>query len=121
MVAQKRGALLKSAVHCVPASPTTKFYLFDAGIFNSLMARAALEGLVAQHLWAWSAYLLEPHTATFWRTQSGLEVDFIVHGSNLFVAIEVKHSRLLDCFRSQRITCVRQGVSRSAAFLFVSR
>ena len=84
-----------------------KFYLFDAGIFNSLRPRgildkseeipgAALEGLVAQHLRAWSAYSLEPHTVTFWRTQSGLEVDFIVYGPNLFAAIEVKHARRVD-------------------------
>ena len=29
----------------------------------------------------------------FWRTKGGLEVDFIVHGEDTFVAIEVKNSR----------------------------
>lgn len=54
---------------------------------------AALEGLVAQHLIAWRDYSLEKHTINFWRTRSGVEVDFIVFGPLGFWAIEVKNSR----------------------------
>jgi uncharacterized protein len=81
-----------------------KFYLFDAGVYRILRPKgvldrteeidgAALEGLVAQHLRAWNDYSAEKCTLSFWRTRSGVEVDFIVYGPNKFWAIEVKNSR----------------------------
>jgi predicted AAA+ superfamily ATPase len=80
-----------------------KFYLFDAGVFRSLRPRgpldrpaeidgAALEGLVAQHLRAWIAYAPGETKLFFWRTRSGVEVDFIVYGDLGFTAIEVQNS-----------------------------
>jgi predicted AAA+ superfamily ATPase len=80
-----------------------KFYYFDTGVFRSLRPQgpldrseeidgAALEGLVAQHLRAWVAYTAEPHELFFWRTRSGVEVDFIIYGPSEFVAIEVKNT-----------------------------
>jgi predicted AAA+ superfamily ATPase len=79
-----------------------KFYLFDAGVFASLrprgpldrpeeMAGAALEGLVAQHLRAWIAYGGADAELYYWRTRSGVEVDFVVYGPSGFWAIEVKN------------------------------
>ncbi|MBF8263636.1 MAG: putative ATPase [Parachlamydiales bacterium] len=79
----------------------SKFYYFDAGIFRALRPKgpmdserelegAALEGLVAQHLQAWVFAQKENHQFCFWRTQSKLEVDFIVYGPKGFFAIEVK-------------------------------
>jgi predicted AAA+ superfamily ATPase len=81
-----------------------KFYLFDAGVFHALRPKgimdkaeeiegAALEGLVAQHLRAWNDYSKEKHTISFWRTRSGVEVDFIIYGPKEFLAIEVKNSK----------------------------
>lgn len=81
-----------------------KFYLFDAGVFTALRPRgpldqpdeiggAALEGLVAQHLKAWIDYGSEQYTLNFWRTRSGLEVDFVIYGPQGFWAIEVKNSK----------------------------
>ncbi len=80
-----------------------KFYLFDAGVFRTLRPKgpldspeeidgAALEGLVVQHLRAWSDYGSEKYDLAFWRTRSGLEVDVVVYGANGFWAIEVKNS-----------------------------
>ena len=54
---------------------------------------AALEGLIAQHLIAWKDYSDEAHEISFWRTRSGVEVDFIVYGPKGFWAIEVKNSK----------------------------
>jgi predicted AAA+ superfamily ATPase len=51
-----------------------------------------LEGLVAQHLKAWIAYGKYQFELYFWRTRSGVEVDFVVYGENGFWAIEVKNS-----------------------------
>ncbi len=66
-----------------------KFYFFDTGVFRVLRPKgpldnpneidgACLEGLVYQHLRAWNDYLDEPNELFFWRTKSGLEVDFII-------------------------------------------
>ena len=80
-----------------------KFYLFDAGVFRSLrpagpldrreeIEGAALEGLVAQHLRGWIAYSRERHDLYYWRTRSGVEVDFVVYGATGVWAIEVKNT-----------------------------
>ncbi|MBS0619983.1 MAG: ATP-binding protein [Verrucomicrobia bacterium] len=81
----------------------SKFYFFDAGIYRILRPHGildssqeiegmALEGLVAQHLRSWVLAQHQPHTFSFWRTQTGLEVDFVIYGPRGFWAIEVKRS-----------------------------
>ncbi len=80
-----------------------KFYFFDSGVYRSLRPKGpldrpeeveghALEGMVAQHLRAWIDYTGEDYSLYFWRTRGGVEVDFIVYGSNGFFALEVKNS-----------------------------
>lgn len=80
-----------------------KFYYFDTGVYQSLRPKgpldspefiggAAAEGLVAQHLRAYVAYSEQDTQIFFWRTKSGLEVDFILYGPQKFCAIEVKNS-----------------------------
>jgi len=103
----------KRAKRAVAMHP--KFYLFDAGVFQTLRPRgpldrveeiggAALEGLVAQHLRAWIAYGRSDHQLYFWRTRSGQEVDFILYGPNVFWAIEVKNT---DRVRSEGLRALR--------------
>jgi predicted AAA+ superfamily ATPase len=81
-----------------------KFYLFDTGVFRSLRPRGpldrpeelegqALEGLVAQHLRAWISYTQEKSELFFWRTRSGVEVDFVIYGPQGLWGIEVKNTR----------------------------
>lgn len=88
-------------------SAHSKFYYFDAGVFKTLrpkgpldrkeeMEEPALEGLVMQHLRAWIANQIETHSLHFWRTRSGVEVDFVVYGPRGFWAIEVKNSDLVS-------------------------
>lgn len=85
-------------------SSQTKFYFFDVGVFKTLRPQsildqpseingAGLEGLIAQHLRAWIDYTQKPHELFFWRTKSGVEVDFIVFGALGLWAIEVKNSQ----------------------------
>ncbi len=80
-----------------------KFYFFDAGVYRSLRPQgpldrpeeidgAAFEGLVAQHLRAWIAYSERQVDLFYWRTRSGVEVDFILYGKAGFWAIEVKNT-----------------------------
>lgn len=84
-----------------------KFYFFDAGIFRALrklgpgdshneVDGTALEGLVFQHLRAWIHYTKGRHDLYFWRTKSGLEVDFIIYGEDSFWAIEVKNNHVIS-------------------------
>ena len=47
---------------------------------------------MAQHLRAWIAYSNADARLFFWRTRSGLEVDFVVHGEAGFWAIEVQNA-----------------------------
>ena len=95
-----------------------KFYLFDAGVFRSLRPRGpldapeeidgmALEGLVAQHLRALCQLRADGTSLSFWRTRAGLEVDFVLYGPDLFMAVEVKrsarvHRRDLSALRAFR-------------------
>ncbi len=81
----------------------SKFYFFDAGVYRILRPQGildssqeieglALEGLVAQHLRNWTLSQNEPHSLSFWRTQTQMEVDFVIYGPKGFWAIEVKRS-----------------------------
>lgn len=81
-----------------------KFFYFDTGVYRSIRPSGpldtpqeiegmALEGLVAQHLRAWASYRNLPTELFYWRTKSGSEVDFVLYGADVFVAIEVKRSR----------------------------
>jgi predicted AAA+ superfamily ATPase len=92
----------KRAGRAVVSHP--KFFYFDAGVYRSLRPSGpldrpeeiqglALEGLVAQHLRAWNAYSGGNTELFFWRTRSGVEVDFIVYGEETFTALEIKNSR----------------------------
>ncbi len=84
-----------------------KFYFFDAGVYRSVRPLhlgdpieesegPALEGLVGQHLHAWVQAQTAQHQLHFWRTSSGLEVDFVVTGPELFLAIEVKNGTTVN-------------------------
>ena len=81
-----------------------KFYFFDTGVFRSLRPKgpldrpqeiegAALEGLVAQHLRGFCAYSSKTFDLFYWRTRSGVEVDFVLYGEAGFWAVEVKNAR----------------------------
>ncbi len=84
-----------------------KFYFFDCGVFQTIrpmgpldsvdvVAGQTLETLVAEHLRAWLDYSNQDGKLYFWRTKSGLEVDFIVYGEIGFYAMEVKNSNKID-------------------------
>lgn len=104
-----------------------KFYFFDVGVYRILRPQGildssqeikgwALEGLVAQHLRSWVLAQNQRHSLSFWRTQTKLEVDFIIYGPKGFWAIEVKRSsnlgpddvRALSAFKEEypEATCL---------------
>ncbi len=84
-----------------------KFYIVDVGVYKALRPTgpldvthmvngAAFEGLIAQHLRAWCDYSRDDYKLTFWRTRSGVEVDFVIYGPNGFWALEVKNTMRID-------------------------
>jgi predicted AAA+ superfamily ATPase len=82
-----------------------KFYLFDVGVAGVLTKRhiaeergelfgKAFEHFVFMELTAHASYSELDYPISFWRTKSGLEVDFILGGGE--VAIEVKGSSRVE-------------------------
>ncbi len=77
---------------------TEKFYWFDVGVSNFLGRRApklgstefgkSFEHFILMELRAWNSYQRLDMPLAFWRTASGLEVDFIL--GDFLCAIEVK-------------------------------
>jgi predicted AAA+ superfamily ATPase len=105
-----------------------KFYLFDTGVFRSLRPHGpldrpeeiegqALEGLVAQHLRAWMAYSKLKRELFFWRTRSGVEVDFVVYGPEGLWAIEVKNTRKIRPDDLRGLRSFREEYPRGKTFL----
>lgn len=80
-----------------------KFYLFDAGVYRAIRPRgpldsesealgAATETLFFQNIRAINDYEGHDYELFYWRTASGLEVDFILYGPQGLLAFEVKSS-----------------------------
>ncbi|MCY3541854.1 MAG: AAA family ATPase [Gammaproteobacteria bacterium] len=80
-------------------SSKPKFYLFDVGLANFVCGRTldhrsttefgkSFEHLILTELWAARSYLEKDFDIAFWRTSSGLEVDFVLGDGQ--VAVEVK-------------------------------
>lgn len=84
-----------------------KFYYFDVGVFLSLRPRSiidvtseingiALESLFYQELQAINEYLKLDYEIYYWRTQQGIEIDFIACGKKKLLAFEVKSKRTIS-------------------------
>lgn len=80
-----------------------KFYFFDVGVFRALRPTGpldrpqeiegiALETLILQQLRAWADLSEFEVKIYYWRTRSGVEVDFVLYGPDHFYAIEVKNT-----------------------------
>lgn len=84
---------------------TPKFYFFDVGVVNLLRKRtlpelkgieagSAFENYILMELWAYRALNDLDFDLHYWRTNTGLEVDFILGDAE--VAIEVKISNSIN-------------------------
>lgn len=80
-----------------------KFFYFDAGLYRTIrpsgtldmpeeMDGATLETLLLQNLQAVIDSLHLKYEIYFWRSATGLEVDFVLYGERGFHAIEIKRS-----------------------------
>jgi predicted AAA+ superfamily ATPase len=86
-------------------SKAAKFYLFDVGVAGAITKRKiveergesfgkAFEHFIFMELVAYSSYNELEYEINFWRTKSGLEVDFVLAKGE--VAIEVKGSSRVE-------------------------
>ncbi len=105
-----------------------KFYIFDTGVFRALRPKgpldrpeeidgAALEGLVAQHLFAMLRYRRDDCRLYYWRTKAGTEVDFVVYGESLFWAVEVKRAIRVNSFDVKPLAVFKQDYPEAEAVL----
>jgi predicted AAA+ superfamily ATPase len=80
--------------------------LFDNGLYRRLRQRGpldieselsgpALEGLVGQHIRAYSDFALQDTHLYYWRSLAGNEVDFVLYGGKTFAAVEVKNTKVI--------------------------
>ena len=83
-------------------SSVPKFYFFDPGVANTLAKRQltslqgsdagkSFEGYILHELNAYKHITDSDYTISYWRTKTGLEVDFVISEADL--AIEVKISK----------------------------
>ena len=86
-------------------SRAPKFYLFDVGVAGALTKRhleeekgelfgRALEHFIFMEIVAYNSYNELDYEINFWRTKSGLEVDFVLGGGE--VAVEVKGTARIE-------------------------
>jgi predicted AAA+ superfamily ATPase len=103
-----------------------KFYLFDVGVAGAITHRQipqakgeqfgrALEHFILMELLAHRAYRELDYDVSFWRTKSGLEVDFIL-GQGA-VAIEVKGASRIDSADMRPLKAFVQGYRPARAFI----
>ncbi len=95
---------------------TEKFYLFDVGVANYLARRRptigtpefgnAFEQYILMELKAFKAYKNPELEISFWRTSTGLEVDFIL--GDMDVAIEVKGKKRVTSKDASPLRALRQ-------------
>lgn len=80
-----------------------KFYFFDVGVYKTIRPMGfldvsdeidgvGLETLFLQEFQAINDYFQLEYGLYYWRTQSGIEVDFVVYGTKKLFAFEIKKS-----------------------------
>lgn len=105
---------------------TPRFYFFDVGIVNQLTkktypelkgkeAGAAFENYILMELWAYRALNEKQFDIHFWRTSSGLEVDFVLGDAE--VAIEVKISNAISSSDIHGLITFQKEYKPKAAFV----
>lgn len=83
-----------------------KFYYFDVGVYQQLrpkgildapseIAGAGLETLFYQTMLALIAYKKLNYQLYYWRTENGVEVDFVLYGEENLFAFEIKHTKTI--------------------------
>lgn len=96
-----------------------KFFYFDVGVYRALrplgpldtpeeISGAALETLFLQELLAINDYLGYDYEIFFWRTQTGIEVDFVVYGPKGLIAFEIKRSKNVSAMDTKGLRAFKE-------------
>jgi uncharacterized protein len=93
-----------------------KFYLFDVGVVNILAKRGdiiqgselfgkAFENFILMELIAYSDYSCKNFNISYWRSASGIEVDFIIDER---IAIEIKSTSQINSHHTKNIRLLQE-------------
>jgi len=105
-----------------------KFYYFDVGVYQAIRPKsildttenidgAAIETLVLQELKAFIGNNRYTHKIYYWRTQTGLEVDFVIHNDQSLIAIEVKRKKIISSHDLRGLKAFLSDYPMAKAFL----
>jgi len=106
-----------------------KFYFFDVGVYKTIKPKGFLdvreneegiiyESLVLQEIIATNSNLNLGYEMSYWRTTSGTEVDFVLHGQKRLIAIEVKRSANIHRKELRGLRTFKQDYPEAELFLF---
>ncbi len=109
-----------------------KFYYFDVGVFKTLRPTGpldieeeingpALETLFLQELKAINDYRGLNYSLYYWRSVSGLEVDFILYGEKGLIAIEIKSKTNINSHDLRGLKTFSQDYPTAKCFLFCAK
>jgi predicted AAA+ superfamily ATPase len=105
-----------------------KFYYFDVGVYRHLrptgpfdvpeeIGGIALESLFFQELKAINDYFDLGYKLYFWRTSTGLEVDFVAYGKHGLKAFEIKRTKNLNNKDLHTLQAFAQDYPESELFI----
>lgn len=106
----------------------SKFYYFDVGVFTAIRPKGpldsvdelhgpALETLFLQHARAINDYYHLGFEIAYWRTKSGVEVDFVLYGENGFFAFEIKNTKRLTAKDFKGLKSFKKDYPSSMVFM----
>lgn len=105
-----------------------KFYFFDVGVYRALRPKglmdtaseidgAAFETLFLQSVRAINDYYDFDYQISYWRTSTGVEVDFILYGPKGFFAFEIKKSSNVNKHDTKGLLSFGQDYPEAKLFL----
>ncbi len=105
-----------------------KFYFFDVGVYRALRPQglmdiqAEIDGVAFETLFLQSARAINDYYELdyqfyYWRTLSGLEVDFILLGARGLIAIEIKRAKTVSKSDAKGLKAFKQDFPEAELFL----
>ncbi len=127
LIAYRIPVFMKHAKREVITHP--KFYYFDVGVYRTIRPMGpldsiqeaegpSLETLFLQEFKAINDYFNLGYSIYYWRTQTKLEVDFILYGNNGLYAIEIKRKDRLSKNDFRGLKAFQEDYPEAKCYLF---
>ena len=108
-----------------------KFYFFDTGVFSTIRPKGlidtkseiegpALETLFLQEIRAINDYYHLEYNIHYWRSKTGLEVDFALYGPKGFLGIEIKRKSNIRSQDLKSLNIFGKDYPEAKLFVFCS-